>query len=48
MSISKPSEIVFANDNLEKEFYNLDDSEEIKKYLIRAIKDITKNAFCRI
>src|SRR3989344_4849503 len=44
----KKSNVVFANDSLEKEFYNLDESDIIKKFIKRAIKDIKENAFCGI
>ncbi len=44
----KPSEVVFANDILEKEFNRLDDGEDLKKFLKRAIRDIQKNAFCGV
>lgn len=44
----KKSNVVFANDKLEKLFYSLSEDEEIKKFLKRAIKDIEKNAFCGI
>ena len=48
MRIIKPSEVVFADDNVEKEFYKLSDNDEIKKYIKRAIQDIQVNAFCGI
>lgn len=48
MRIIRPSKVVFANDKIEKEFLELDDNEEIKKYILRAIEDIKKNAFCGI
>jgi len=44
----KPSEVVFANDILETEFNRLDDGEDLKKFLKRAIRDIQKNAFCGV
>lgn len=44
----KSSEVVFANDIIEREFNNLDDSDVLKKFLKRAIKDIQKNAFCGV
>ncbi len=46
--IVKPSEVVFAEDKLEREFYSLDDSDDLKKNLKRAIEDIKQNAFCAI
>jgi len=48
MRIIRPSKVTFANDKIEKEFNNLDESDEIKKYIYRAIEDIKKNAFCGI
>lgn len=48
MRILKPSKVVFANDNIEKEFYNLDENDEIRKYLLRAIEDIQINAYSGI
>ncbi len=46
MRIIKPSNVVFASDNLERQFYGLRDDDEIKKHIKRAIEDIQKNAFC--
>ncbi|MBU3906976.1 MAG: hypothetical protein KKA64_01865 [Nanoarchaeota archaeon] len=48
MRIIKLSKVIFANDTLKENFENLDENNEIKKYVIRAIKDIQKNAFCGI
>lgn len=48
MRILKPSAVVFANENIEKEFNNLPDNDEIKKYIKRAIYDIKQNAYCGI
>ena len=48
MRIIKPSQVVFANDKIEKEFLKLDETNEIKIYIKRAIEDIKKNAFCGI
>ena len=48
MRIIKPSKVVFANEKIEKEFYSLDENNEIKNYIKRAILDIQKNAFCGI
>ena len=48
MRFLKPSEIVFAEDKIEKEFTELADNDEIKKYIKRAIEDIRQNAFCGI
>ena len=46
MRIRKPSSVVFADDKIEKEFISLDENDEVKKYINRAIDDIKKNAFC--
>jgi len=48
MRILKPSKVVFANDKIEKEFYNLKDSDEIRKYISRAVRDIQENAYSGI
>lgn len=48
MRIIKPCKVVFANDTVEKDFYNLDENDEIRKYIKRAVEDIQKNAFCGI
>jgi len=48
MKLIRASEVRFADDNLEKEFYKLDKNDELRKYLERAIKDIQLNAFCGI
>jgi len=42
----KPPEIVFANNKTEKNFNKLKETDEIKIYLKRAIKDIMQNAYC--
>ena len=44
----KKSSVTFANEELEKTFNKLAENEEIKKFIIRAIKDIEENAFCGI
>lgn len=46
--MKKRSEVVFADDKLEKEFNKLDNNEEVKRFIIRAIKSIQENAFCGI
>ncbi|MDP1728881.1 MAG: hypothetical protein Q8L27_01615 [archaeon] len=46
MSIIKPSEVVFANDKLEKSFDKLPENDEIKIYIRRAINQIKTNAYC--
>ncbi len=48
MGIVKPSQVVFVNEKIEKEFVELEDNDEIKIYIKRAIEDIKKNAFCGI
>ncbi|RLE44628.1 hypothetical protein DRJ22_05715 [Candidatus Woesearchaeota archaeon] len=44
----KPSKVVFVNKKLEASFHSLKDNDPIKKFLIRAIKDLRENAFCGI
>lgn len=46
--IKQSKEVKFADDNLERDFKTLSENNEIKQYLIRAIKDIYQNAFCGI
>ena len=48
MRIIRRSEVVFVDVNVEKEFEKLEESNEIKIYLKRAIRDIMANAFCGI
>ena len=48
MRFLKPSEVIFAEDKIEKEFVGLSENDEIKKYIERAITDIKQNAFCGI
>jgi len=48
MRILKPSKVIFADEKIEKEFYKLDENDEIKDYLKRAIRDIQINAYCGI
>ncbi len=48
MRFLKPSEVVFAEDKTERKFLELTKSDEIKKYIKRAISDIKQNAFCGI
>ena len=48
MRMLKPSKVKFADDKIEKEFNELDENNEIKKYINRAIEDIKQNAFCAI
>jgi len=44
----KKSEVIFVNDKIEKEFNNLDENDELKKHINRAIEEIRQNAFCGI
>jgi len=48
MRIIKPSEVVFVDDKIESLFFSLDNDDEIKRFIERAIKDISVNAFCGI
>lgn len=42
----KPERIVFVNEGLEKSFNELNETDPIKKGIIKAIKDIQENVFC--
>jgi hypothetical protein len=44
----KKSEVIFANDKIEKEFNNLNENDELKKHINRAIDEIKSNVFCGI
>lgn len=48
MRIIRKSSVVFADDKIEKEFNELNNNDEIKKWIKRAITDIEQNAFCGI
>ncbi len=48
MRIIKPSEVVFANDKIGETFHDLDDNDDLKKAIKRAIQDIGINAYCGI
>lgn len=48
MKLIRKSEVKFADDNVEKEFYSLKEGDEIKEYIKRAIRDLQINAFCGI
>lgn len=48
MRIIRKSGVVFADDKIEKEFNELSDDDEVKKWIKRAISDIRQNAFCGI
>jgi len=38
--------VVFATENLEKQFEKLNSEEDLKKHLLRAISDLKQNPFC--
>ena len=44
----KPSQVVFINDGLEKNFNALRDDDFLKKAIIKAIHDLRENAFSGI
>ena len=44
----KKSKAVFADERLEITFNQIPKDEELKKYLVRAIKDIEQNVFCGV
>jgi Txe/YoeB family toxin of Txe-Axe toxin-antitoxin module len=46
MRLIKKSKVVFADDKIEKDFFSLDEKDEIKKSIKKAIRDIEENAFC--
>jgi Txe/YoeB family toxin of Txe-Axe toxin-antitoxin module len=48
MKLIKKSEVKFADNSVEREFYSLKEGDEIKEYVKRAIRDIQSNAFCGI
>jgi Txe/YoeB family toxin of Txe-Axe toxin-antitoxin module len=48
MRVLRPSAVGFVNDKMEKEFDSLDEGNEIKKYIRRAMDDMKQNAFCGI
>ena len=48
MRITKPSEVVFAEDKIENEFHKLNDKSPLKNQIKRAIKDLQSNAFSGI
>lgn len=48
MRIIRPSKVIFADGEIEKEFYSLDKEDELRRFIERAIKDIQLNAFCGI
>jgi Txe/YoeB family toxin of Txe-Axe toxin-antitoxin module len=44
----KKSEVIFANDKIEKEFNSLHETDELKRHINKAIDEIKNNAFCAI
>ncbi|MBT7392735.1 hypothetical protein HN827_07930, partial [archaeon] len=44
----KPSKVVFINDKLEENFNSLKKDDPIRKGIVRAIRDLQKNAFSGI
>ena len=48
MRIIKKSKVVFANDKIEKEFNNLSNYDETRKWIEKAIEELKQNAFCGI
>ena len=48
MRIIKPSNVVFAENKIERAFDKLDNNDDLKKNIIRAIKDIKLNSYCGI
>lgn len=48
MGIIRKSKVVFVDDKIEKEFNDLSDNENLKKWIRRAIEDLKQNAFCGI
>ena len=48
MRIIRKSKVIFANEIIENEFLELEESNEIKKYIQRALEDLEQNAFSGI
>ncbi len=48
MAIKKPCKVTFADLKTQKSFFELNENDDIKKYIKRAIEDIKQNAFCGI
>lgn len=48
MRIIKSSKVVFADSRIEELFIKLDDNDNLKKSIRRAIQDIKINAYCGI
>ena len=41
----KPEKVVFVDESLEKSFVKLDETDPLKKGLIKAIRDVQENSF---
>jgi len=48
MRLTRKSKVIFANESIEKEFLELGDNNETKKYIQRALEDLKQNAFSGI
>lgn len=48
MRLIRPCDIVFADDDVEKEYLSLKENSDLKKWIDRAKEDIKNNAFCGI
>jgi Txe/YoeB family toxin of Txe-Axe toxin-antitoxin module len=48
MRIIKPSEVIFAEDKIQKEFDELPETDPLKEHIKKAIREIQQNAFCGI
>ena len=48
MKMIKKSRVVFADENLQKEFENLSENNQIKEHIKRAVGDLQINAFSGI
>jgi len=48
MKLFRKSEVAFIDNNLQKDFESLNENEELKEYIKRAVKDLQENAFCGI
>ena len=40
MRVIKPSKVIFADDQIEKEFFSLDESDNIRKQIKRAMEEM--------
>lgn len=48
MRIIRSSKVSFASENLQKDFDGLNENNDLKRQIKRAIQDIQLNAFCSI